>query len=80
MKLSDLRPGQKAIVSELCQKAALSGRLMEMGLIPGEVVEVIRRAPFGDPVEYRVRGVRISMRSADASCVTVTPVSERVPA
>ncbi|MEZ6063914.1 MAG: FeoA family protein [Planctomycetaceae bacterium] len=80
MKLSELRPGQSGIVSELCQKAIVSGRLMEMGLIPGEVVEVIRRAPFGDPVEYRIRGVRISMRSSDASCVTVVPVSERVPA
>jgi len=78
MKLSELRPGQSAIVSELCHEATVSGRLMEMGLIPGEVVEVIRRAPFGDPVEYRIRGVRISMRSTDAACVTVTPVSERV--
>lgn len=80
MNLSQLRPGESAVVTELCHETAVAARLMEMGLVPGEVVQVIRRAPFGDPVEYRIRGVRISMRAADAACVSVTAASDRASA
>ena len=44
---------------------------MEMGLVPGVSVQVLRKAPLGDPVQYRVRGAVISMRAAEAASVTV---------
>jgi Fe2+ transport system protein FeoA len=80
MKLSDLKPGESGVVTGLCGEARLSARLMEMGVIPGRLIEVIRKAPFGDPVEYRVCGVRISMRSADAACVEMTEAPVAIPA
>lgn len=53
---------------------------MEMGFVPGAVIEVLRRAPFGGPVQYRVQGVTISMRSREAACVSVESVQEsRLP-
>jgi ferrous iron transport protein A len=53
---------------------------MEMGFVPGAVVEVLRRAPFGGPIQYRIHGVSISMRNAEASCVSVesVPAEQRV--
>jgi len=46
-------------------------RLMELGLVPGTTVEVVRIAPLGDPVQLLVRGCRLSIRVAEASEVTV---------
>lgn len=75
MKLADLRPGSTAIVTAICGKNRIASRLMEMGFVPGTLVEVLRRAPFGGPVQYRVHGVSISMRSSEASCVSVEVAS-----
>ena len=44
---------------------------MELGFTPGATVAVLRKAPLGDPVQYRIRGAVISMRAADAQRVSV---------
>jgi Fe2+ transport system protein FeoA len=46
-----------------------------MGLLEGEEVEVVGFAPFGDPMEIRLRDYRLSLRRAEAARVTVTPLS-----
>ena len=48
--------------------------MLDMGLVPGAEVIVVREAPLGDPVEYRVKGTAISMRRADANTVLVEEV------
>jgi Fe2+ transport system protein FeoA len=45
---------------------------MEMGFVKGEVVQVKRLAPLGDPVEYQVKGYRVSLRQTDAARIEVT--------
>ncbi len=49
---------------------------MEMGLLPGARVEMVRRAPFGDPLEIRLRGYLLSLRSADAAEVSLAPLGQ----
>ncbi len=44
---------------------------MEMGLVPGTELEVIRRAPLGDPIELRIRGYALSLRATEAEHVDV---------
>jgi ferrous iron transport protein A len=46
-------------------------RLLELGLVPGTVVEVRNVAPLGDPLELRVRGCRLSIRRAEADGISV---------
>jgi ferrous iron transport protein A len=46
-------------------------RLMDLGLIRGTAVEVIRSAPLGDPIEVRLRGFMLTLRRADAEHITV---------
>jgi Fe2+ transport system protein FeoA len=48
---------------------------MELGIIPGTRVEVLRVAPFGDPLELRARGCNLSIRLAEAQQVEVVPSS-----
>ncbi len=52
---------------------SIARRLMELGVLPGTAVEVIRRAPLGDPMEIALRGVRLSLRKSEARHIDVTP-------
>jgi Fe2+ transport system protein FeoA len=48
-------------------------RLRELGLVPGTKVRLVRRAPFGDPIEVAVRGSRIAMRRSEARHIQIIP-------
>ena len=73
MTLDRLPIGATAVVGRIGCGRRTGGRLMEMGLLPGTRVEMVRRAPFGDPLEIRLRGYRLSLRSADAADVSLAP-------
>jgi ferrous iron transport protein A len=64
--LDQLKAGSRAIIREVHGDDGVSIRLLEMGLTEGEEIEVVGFAPFGDPIEFRVRGYRISLRAAEA--------------
>lgn len=70
MLLSDLRRGDKAIIDSFTDYEA-SLKLLEMGCIPGEKIEVIRIAPLGDPIAILVAGYLLSMRRDEAAAVVV---------
>lgn len=74
MTLSELNPGQTGIVTVVEGEDPLACRLMEMGILEGEPVEVIGRAPMGDPTEYSIRGYRISLRRSESDRVHVSLV------
>ncbi len=70
MLLSELRRGDKAIIDSFTDYEA-SLKLLEMGCIPGEKVEIIRIAPLGDPIAIMVAGYLLSMRKEEAAVVVV---------
>lgn len=74
--LDALSEGEHARIVEIEGDDAISVRLMEMGLIEGEEIQMIGRAPLGDPTEYRVRGYRLSLRSTEARRVRVERLGE----
>lgn len=69
--LADLTPGQRAEVVSLSGDPALVQRLYEFGLLEGEQVEVIARAPLGDPIEIGFGNTRLSLRKSEAAGITV---------
>jgi ferrous iron transport protein A len=71
--LSSLAPGTQATVLRIDIPVAQRVRLMEMGMIPGTVVDVVRFAPLGDPLEIRLRGYHLSLRKRDAEQIWVQP-------
>ena len=71
MKLQELRAGQRAKVVEVEGLDAISVRLLEMGVTPGSPVEYIGKAPLGDPLEFQIRGYRLSLRKSEAARVTI---------
>jgi ferrous iron transport protein A len=69
--LTSLAFGSKAIVAEINLPPANRPRLMEMGLLPGTLVELVRFAPLGDPVEIKIRGYNLTLRKAEAEQIMV---------
>lgn len=71
MTLDQLQDGQPATVRRISGKGAIRRRLMDMGLVKGVTIEMVRAAPMGDPVEYLVRGYHLSLRKSEAQLVEV---------
>ncbi len=71
MTLDQISQGTKARIRDVTGDDTLAVRLMEMGLIEGEEIELIGVAPFGDPLEFSVRGYRLSLRKNEAQRVVV---------
>lgn len=71
--LDRLPPGSLARVLGVDGVDPVGQRLMELGLIEGSTVEVIRLAPLGDPMELRLRGFHLSVRKTEAARVQVVP-------
>ncbi len=69
--LDSLRVGAWARVLEVRGEGAVARRLMEMGVVPGAPVRVIKAAPFGDPLEVRVRNYHLALRRSEAQTITV---------
>lgn len=66
MTLNELETGQSAIIKTVGGEEALRQHLLDMGMIPGASVEVVKFAPMGDPVELKVHGYELTLRLADA--------------
>jgi len=69
--LDQLRTGQQGYIEAIQGSDLLVQRLLEMGLLEGEPVEVVGFAPLGDPMEVRLRDYCLSLRRSEAACITV---------
>ena len=74
LTLDQLQSGQRGRVLSLQGDAALVQRLMELGVLEGEEVEVVGFAPLGDPLEIRLGNSRLSLRRAEAAGIEVHPL------
>jgi Fe2+ transport system protein FeoA len=72
MTLDELQVGQRARIVEVGGDDGISVRLMEMGLTDGEEISLIGFAPLGDPIEFMIRGYRLSLRKGEAKRVVVS--------
>jgi ferrous iron transport protein A len=71
LSLADLEPGAGARVAAVDAGSRIGRRLLDLGFVPGTEVQVVRRAPLGDPVEYELRGTRLCLRRSEALRVRV---------
>jgi ferrous iron transport protein A len=69
--LDQLEPGERGEVVALLGRGATALRLLEMGFVPGVVVELVKEAPMGDPLELSLRGYHMSLRRAEARQIAV---------
>lgn len=76
MKLSDLKKDDRGIITKVLGRGAFRKRIIEMGFVQGQEVEVVRSAPLGDPIYYKVMGYNVSLRKSDAELVEVVSLNE----
>jgi len=74
--LHQLKVGQRGIVVHVKGKGPVKRRMMDMGLVPGTEVKVVRVAPLGDPVEFKLKGYRLSLRKSEARNIIVEAPEE----
>ena len=72
MTLIDLPHGTGARVKTVRGSSRVTKRLMELGVIPGVELQVVKSAPFGDPIEVRLRGYSLAMRRSEAEAIEVS--------
>jgi ferrous iron transport protein A len=74
--LDEVEPGSKVKVVHVRGRGTIRKRLLAVGFVPGTVIEVVRRAPLEDPVEYKVKGYNLSLRSREAHLVEVEHIED----
>jgi ferrous iron transport protein A len=72
MNLTNLPIGTEATIIAVNGNNQITRRLMEMGVVPGVSVRVVKSAPFGDPLEIRLRGYNLAMRKSEADSIEVS--------
>ena len=76
MKLSELSTGQKGVIVKVLGHGGFRKRIVEMGFIKGQEVEVLLNAPLHDPVKYKIMGYEVSLRHTEASMIEIITESE----
>jgi len=74
--LAQLERGQSAKVIQVSGSGDIGRRLMEMGITPGIEIRLVGSAPLGDPLEYDLRGYRLSLRRSEAEQVEIETTRE----
>lgn len=69
MKLGELEIGETGLIKKVEGEGRLRRRLFDMGVTPGAVVSIKKKAPLGDPIEITIRGYELSLRKDEASLV-----------
>jgi len=70
LKLSELKIGQKAVVQHFLQEEVFL-KVLEMGLLPQSLIEIVSKAPLGDPVNIRLQDTMLSLRKSEAENIVV---------
>jgi len=71
LNLSQLVAGESAVIREMPSAGPAYLRLREMGMLPGTRIQLVRKAPLGDPIEITVRGYNLSLRNKEAAAIEV---------
>ena len=76
--LRDLKSGERACVESIQGGGAIRRRMMDMGIVPGVELEVVRRAPFGGPLQVRLKGYYLAMRGGECAKIVVTDTRQSI--
>ena len=76
MRLSELKTGESGVILKVLGHGGFRRRIMEMGFVRGQNVEVVHNAPLLDPIEYRIMGYDISLRRSEADMVVIMTQQE----
>jgi len=76
VKLSEIGVGKSSKVIKIKAPMRIRKHLLALGIIRGEYIEVIRKAPLGDPIDYKIKDYHLSLRKNEAECIIVEEIKE----
>lgn len=76
MTLDRLVPDRFALVEKVQAQGITRRRLLDLGLVPGTIIQAIHRSPLGDPTAYQIRGAIVALRQEDALQVRIIPLEK----
>ena len=74
MTLKELEPGSSAAITAVGGEGSLRQHFLDMGVIPGAEITLMKYAPMGDPMELRLHGYELTLRLSDAEKIEIAPV------
>jgi len=69
--LDEFQVGERGVIKSVVGEGKIRRRLFDMGVTPGTAIYLRKKAPLGDPIEITIRGYELTLRKAEASCVTM---------
>lgn len=77
MTLKELQIGKSAVITKVGGEGALRQHFLDMGMIPGAEVTVVKLAPMGDPMEVQIHGYELTLRLAEAEEIEIEQIQKR---
>ena len=77
MTLRDLKIGESARIKAVGGEGALRQHFLDMGVVPGAEIKLMKLAPMGDPMEFRIHGYELTLRVADAEKIEIEEIQKR---
>ena len=77
MTLRELKIGKSAVIKTVGGEGALRQHFLDMGMIPGAEVTVVKLAPMGDPMELQIHGYELTLRLEEADQIEIDPIGKR---
>ena len=79
MTLNDLQNGERGIIIKVKGRGGFRKRIIEMGFVVGKPVQVVKKAPLRDPIEYNIMGYNVSLRRSESRLIEVIPEKDFHP-
>lgn len=79
MKLNELPVGKTAVITHVGGEGALRQHFLDMGIIPGAEITLVKYAPMGDPMEFMIHGYELTLRKADAAKIEIENIKDKTP-
>ena len=76
MTLRDLKIGESARIKAVGGQGALRQHFLDMGVVPGAEIKLMKLAPMGDPMEFRIHGYELTLRIADAEKIEIEEIQK----
>lgn len=77
MKLNELKVAKSAVITKVSGQGALRQHFLDMGMVPGAEITLIKTAPMGDPLEFQIHGYELTLRLAEAEKIEIEPIAKR---
>lgn len=77
MKLNELKVGKSAVITKVSGQGALRQHFLDMGMVPGAEITLVKTAPMGDPLEFQIHGYELTLRLAEAEKIEIEPIAKR---